>query len=379
MSQAGYSLKDHLFNPTKVKQLAQRLAEAVPGFDSESFSKQINMGLNERELKARIYWIREHLHAFLPSDFRQSVNLLLASLPAPCDPDLSDQDFGDFIYATYSDFVAQLGCEAEQLEFSLAALRQITTRFSAEFAIRPFFNRFPEQTLETLMSWCQDPHYHVRRLVSEGSRPRLPWAEKIKIEVEPALSLLDRLYTDPTRYVTRSVANHLNDWSKTHPDLVIERLQFWRQQGNAHDFPYIQRHALRSLIKQGHLQALALEGYAAHPQIRIENLRWTPTVTVGESLVFSFDLIATQAQDLMIDYCLRTPGSSVRTARPREKVFKLKRVSLAAGERQQFVKKHPLRPLSTRQIHAGDYAFALQINGQRQDFQDFVLCAQPSL
>jgi 3-methyladenine DNA glycosylase AlkC len=168
-------------------------------------------------------------------DFRRAVGVLVRSLPAPVDPIRSDGDFGDFIYALYAEYVARHGCPAEDLEFSLSALRKITTRFSAEFAIRPFLNLFPDQVLAILQIWTEDEHCRVRRLCNEGTRPRLPCAPRLTPPYDVGIPLLDRLLADPTRYVTWSVANHINDISKKDPHLALDTLEWWR--GSGHQRP----------------------------------------------------------------------------------------------------------------------------------------------
>jgi 3-methyladenine DNA glycosylase AlkC len=168
-------------------------------------------------------------------DFRRAVGVLVRSLPAPVDPTRSDGDFGDFIYALYAEYVARHGCTAEDLEFSLSALRKITTRFSAEFAIRPFLNLFPDQVLAILQIWTEDEHRRVRRLCNEGTRPRLPCPPSLTLPYHVGIPLLDRLFADPTRYVTRSVANHVNDISKKDPHLALDTLERWR--GSGHQRP----------------------------------------------------------------------------------------------------------------------------------------------
>ncbi len=215
-------LKDQLFTPEKVGALAQRIELVHPAFLRDEFVSSVLERFPELELKGRISWMAECLEGYLPRDFRHAVGILLQSLPAPADPTLTDGDFGDFVYAPYSEYVARGGCSAADLEFSLAALRETTTRFSAEFAIRPFLDAFPGKVLATLLTWTDDEHYHVRRLCSEGTRPRLPWAKNLTLPYDAGIPILDRLFADPTRYVIRSVANHVNDISKKDPDLALD-------------------------------------------------------------------------------------------------------------------------------------------------------------
>jgi 3-methyladenine DNA glycosylase AlkC len=254
-------LKDRLFTHEKVELIAGGIKGVHPAFPADEFVAAALARLPELELKARVDWIATCLEGHLPRDFRRAAGVLLRSLPAPVDPTLSDGDFGDFIYAPYAEYVARYGCTDGRLEFSLAALREITTRFSAEFAIRPFLDAFPDHTLAALITWTHADHYHVRRLCSEGTRPRLPWARNLTLPYGAGIPILDLLYADPTRYVTRSVANHINDISKKDPDLALDTLDRWRESGRQRprEMDFIVRHAARTLIRAGHVRALEMQ------------------------------------------------------------------------------------------------------------------------
>ena len=187
MQQEKFSLKDHLFNAEKVAFLANAILTVYPSFEKKAFEKEIMEAFPQLELKERIAHIRQCLRKYLPSDYRKAVAVILKALPLPLNENLNDDDFGDFIHAPYNDFVAHYGCDAENLTFSLAALKEMTKRFSAEDSIRFFINAFPNETMKTLLEWTKASNYHVRRLCSEGSRPKLPWSQKINITVETAL------------------------------------------------------------------------------------------------------------------------------------------------------------------------------------------------
>jgi hypothetical protein len=191
-------LKDQLFNRDKVTTRAGELAAAHAQFRTDQFVDEVVAGLADRELKERIAWIAACLARHLPGDYRQAVGVILDALPAPNDPALSDNDVGDFIYAAYAAYVAQHGCTPEDLDLSLAALRELTMRFSAEDAIRTFINTFPDETLRTLLAWADDENYHVRRLCSEGTRPRLPWSRRLVIPTTAAIPILETLFSDPS-------------------------------------------------------------------------------------------------------------------------------------------------------------------------------------
>ncbi|NIL43670.1 hypothetical protein HCB17_22980 [Salinispora arenicola] len=257
MTTARLPLKDQLFTREKVELIAGEIKHVDSAFKADEFVTMVVARFPELELKARIAWITTCLERHLPRNFRKAASALVRSLPAPADPALSDGDFGDFIYAPYAEYVAQRGCTAEDLEFSLAMLRAITTRFSAEFAIRPFLDAFPDHVLTTLLAWTGDQHYHVRRLCSEGTRPRLPWARNLTLPYDVGIPILDRLFADPTRYVTRSVANHVNDVSKKNPELALDTLERWRNSGlqQPREMHYVIRHGARTLRRADHPRA----------------------------------------------------------------------------------------------------------------------------
>ena len=375
-AETSFSLKDQLFNPESVGRLADQFAAAMPEFPGQSFQKAVLARFPELGLKERIDHMTICLRESLPAYYPDAVTILLKALPPELDPTLTDDDFGDFIIAPYSHFVAHYGCTREHLTLSLNALREITKRFSAENAIRFFLNEFPAETLAFLDECARDDNYHVRRLASEGSRPKLPWAQKLTIHYGDPLPLLHQLYADPTRYVTRSVANHLNDISKLDPELVVSTLASWQasEQQAAKEMDFIIRHSLRSLIKQGHEGALALLGYGETPAIDIVTFQTeTPTVKIGEAFSFTLTLRAKKSQKLLIDYQMQFASDGQRA--PGQKMFKLKQLELAAGETATIKKKHPMRLMTTRRLFPGEHQIQLQINGQPYNRLSFDLLA----
>jgi 3-methyladenine DNA glycosylase AlkC len=307
---AKFLLKDALFNRTSVSKLADELVGTWPAFPRARFVREVLAGFPERELKARIGWIADCLERSLPTDYREAIGIILAALTAPCDPTLRDDDFGEFIYAPYGEFLARRADRADDLAFSLAALKEVTTRFSMEDAIRSFLNADPERVLAELLAWTSDEHYHVRRLCSEGTRPKLPWSSKLVIAADAGLPILDRLHADPTRLVTRSVANHLNDLAKTDPELVVLTLTRWRELGRQEpqELAFITRHALRTLIKQGHPGALALVGVRADARVRVGDLQLSGKVRLGEALELFVTLEADEDAEVLLDYVVHFAG-----------------------------------------------------------------------
>ena len=361
----GFSLKDHLFNRERVEYLANLFSSADGGFDAAGFVSATLDGFASLELKQRIVKIAATLESHLADDFKRAAEQIVAALPPPLDPQRSDDDFGDFIFAPLGEFVVRRGSASRHRRVSLKTLKQLTMRFSMEDAIRHFIRADPEQTLAELGKWATDKNYHVRRLVSEGTRPLLPWSGRLALPVQRPLEFLDILHADRTRYVTRSVANHLNDIAKTEPELVLDTLRRWHKSSRQtqSELQWITRHALRTLVKQGHPAALKLLGFRHAPAIAVSEFALAQTATApGGAIEFSFSVTARRRELLMVDYVIDFVKANGRHA---PKVFKLKQVELASGQTQMFKKKHPFRAdATTYTLYAGKHQLTLQINGK---------------
>lgn len=357
-----FSLKDHLFNARTVGQLAQEYSTALPTFDAARFAQDALAGFEDRELLARLEWLADCIEAQLAADFPAMADELQAAMPPPLDPARTDDDFGQFIHAVPGIMAVRHGLEHHRAR-AMDLLHSATQRFSMEFYIRPFLNRWPDETLVVLQDWATDQNYHVRRLVSEGTRPKLPWAKAVTLKPEQTLPLLDKLHADPTRYVTRSVANHLNDLTKTVPDEVLERLQGWRVSGQqtAKELGWMQRHALRTLVKSGHPDAMAALGYRADAPVAARLDVATPQVAIGAALEFSCTLSAPAETPVLIDYRIVFARPEGRRG---EKVFKLKQGVVHPGTPLMLKKGHRLKAAATTFTwHPGHHRLILQING----------------
>lgn len=358
-----FLLKDHLFNRRTVGQLAAEHAAAIPGFDADRFIAEAMDGFAERELMARIDWLADCLEAQLPPEFPAMADALEAAMPAPLDSAGEDNDFGQFIHAVPGVLATRHGLEGHR-ERALDLLHAATQRFSMEYYIRPFLNRWPEETLARLRVWATDPNYHVRRLVSEGTRPRLPWGKAVRLTPAQTLPLLELLHADPTRYVTRSVANHLNDLTKTDPDLVLSRLADWTREGRQTEaeLTWMLSHALRTLVKQGHAGAMAALGYDADLEVEAHIDLSTRAVGIGEKLEFTAEIVTRQAAAVMVDYLLWLPKSNGAN---RPKTFKLTSGRTKARVPFTMTKSHRLRgDATTYRLHPGPARIGLQVNGR---------------
>ncbi|GAB5403242.1 MAG: hypothetical protein Aurels2KO_14730 [Aureliella sp.] len=369
-----FSLKDELFNKSKVVYLAGLLSNADASFDKERFVKTTMKGFLPLELKARIGKITDALEECLDDDFRKASDHLIASLPPPLDPKKSDDDFGDFIFAPYGEFVVRRGLSRKHLKRSLKTLKEFTKRFSMEYAIRDFINEFPNEALSQLEKWAADSNYHVRRLVSEGTRPILPWSKRLTIDPLTPLPLLDVLHADRTRYVTRSVANHLNDVSKSDAPAVLARLKQWKKEARQEpaELAWMARHAMRTLVKQGDQRALKMLGFRDKPRITVETFALrNAEVRPGEAIEFDLTISASREESLLVDYVVDFVKANGKLS---PKVHKLKQLTIGAGETASLSKRHPLRAnATTYKLYPGTHRVTLQINGSALDSRDFEL------
>ena len=270
-----------------------------------------------------------------------------------------------------ADFVAARGLG--DFDRAMGVLGEMTKRFSAEFAVRPFILADPGRAMGWLMAWARDPSPQVRRLASEGSRPRLPWGLRLKplvADPAPLIPLLTTLRDDASEDVRRSVANSLNDIAKDHPDLVAGIARDWLRDAPPARARLV-RHALRSLLKQGHGPTLAALGYA-EAAVAAEISVATPVVRYGEALGFAVDLRETSgaAQRLVIDYKVHHRRANGSMA---PKVFKWCTLELAPGERLRLQRRHAIRPITTRRYYDGPQRVEVLVNGASVAAADFEL------
>ncbi|MCY4466126.1 MAG: DNA alkylation repair protein [Chloroflexi bacterium] len=363
-------LKDYI-DGQLVTQLAERITVAHPQFASDAFVAAASGELQNLELKGRFDWIADQLRATLPADYPTALNILLRILDIE-NGRFATLDMPEFRLMPIPTFVFRHGLEHPDV--SLDAIPIITRHATCEGAIRPFIRRYPTATLARLHKWARHDNEHVRRLVSEGTRPRLPWWSPLRefiADPAPVLALLECLKDDPSLYVRRSVANNLNDISKDHPRLALERMAAWSE-GASNERQWLINHALRTLVKRGDKSALAILGYAP-AEVELSHLTVTPTVLqFGKQLEFSFVLqnCGGETQKLMVDFVMHFVKANGSTA---PKVFKLKKLSLPAGEKICVQKKMAIRPISTRKYYAGRQRLEIQVNGACLGGADFEL------
>lgn len=359
------------FNKEMLSQMGEHFKRASPAFDANAFVSKASNGLEHLELKERSTHITNALIEYLPDDFESAAKILVDSLApsAPYDPKL-----GITGWATWpmNQYVSTKG--KDHFDTAMETFKALTPHFSSEFDIRYFLLEQEERTLEVLTGWIKHPNHHIRRLVSEGTRPRLPWGIKLQSFVSdpsPILPLLEALKDDDEEYVRRSVANSLNDIAKDNPDIVAKIAKDWLKGADKNRTKLV-KHACRSLIKQGHKKTLDALGYS-EPKINLEKFEVkTKRVKFGDVFEFEMNLKSDKNsdQDLIIDYAIHHMKANGQTA---PKVFKWKNSSLKSGATIITSKKHPLKKITTRKYYNGLHKVEIIINGVSFGIKEFEL------
>ena len=358
----------NLINPALVRACGEHLQRAWPPFNRAAFERRALPGLGGLEMKARAMQVADALEATLPADFDRAAGVLESAL-APAAPDdtlgmgTSEAGLAGWIGWPLGEFIARRGLA--EPERALRALHALTQRFTAEFAIRPLLVQHFDLTLATLGQWRHDPSPHVRRLVSEGSRPRLPWGlrlQRLVADPSPTLPLLRALQDDPSGYVRRSVANHLNDIARDHPAVVADWLR-----DHLPDAPperrALLRHASRTLLKQGHPRVLKAWGLGQALRGEAQLTLSPRRVAVGGKVELALQLASTsaKAQGLAIDYVVHHVKANGSTS---PKVFKGWQRTLGPHDTCRLLKSHSLKPVTTRVLYPGEHRVDVQVNGK---------------
>ncbi|WP_322616419.1 DNA alkylation repair protein [Pseudomonas sp. BIC9C] len=352
--QPAPALKE-IFNAERLRHVASEMTAVYPAFEARRFLKLAQTGLADLSVMQRMARVSECLHAVLPLDYEASLKVLRALAP---------RLNSGFVSMCLPHYVATYGAHA--FEVSMDALKYFTAFGSSEFAIRHFLRSDLERSLKLMHVWSLDDNEHVRRLASEGCRPRLPWSfrlEPVQADPELAAKILDNLKADTSLYVRKSVANHLNDITKDHPEWVLDLIEGWSLD-NRHT-AWIAKHALRSLIKQGNQLALAIIGAGGKPEVEIVDVKVEPPVIgLGEKITLSFAVKSTveSSQRLVIDYAIDYVKANGSTS---AKVFKLKALTLPGNASEVVSRGQHIKELTTRRHYAGRHAVHIMVNGER--------------
>lgn len=349
------------------KQFIQALANAVQHeyepFAAQQFVKLVfDSQWDQRELKQRMRHITQSLHACLPITYQQQLNILLPVAPL----------FTGYTGTIFPDFVEVYGLQ--DIKHSLGALEHFTQYSTSEFAVRPFIMNHTEHMLKQHLKWAKHPNHHVRRLASEGMRPRLPWAMALpmfKKDPIPLIQILEQLHQDPSEYVRKSVANCLNDISKDHPELVIQLVNKWK--GISPETDWILKHASRGLLKQGHTQALAAFNLNHKAKARINQFKLSrQQIALGQKVSFGFTLANDEKKQTAFRVEYRIYFNKAN-GKPSGKIFQIGTYTLQAGEQLFIERKHAFVNLTTRKHYAGLHRIAIVVNGKELAEADCML------
>ncbi|MBE9032390.1 DNA alkylation repair protein [filamentous cyanobacterium LEGE 11480] len=346
----------NVYTPELIRALATAVKAEYSQFDVAEFERSIfNPAWQTEELKQRMRHIAISLQQYLPQDYAQAIALLL-----PVAAQFGGSECGDFEYMFFPDFVALYGLE--DFEISMSALEHFTKFSSSEFAVRPFIVRYGDQMMQQMHRWAASDDPHVRRLASEGCRPRLPWAmalPQFKQAPTPVLPILEKLKNDDSLYVRRSVANNLNDIAKDHPQIVVDIAHRWF--GQSPEVDWLVKHACRSLLKQGEPAVMSLFGFAAPDHVVCSDLVVQPQVSMGDALTFAFELHTDRLSlgQLRLEYAIDFMKAQGKRSR---KVFKIAEADYQTAHKQ-FTKRHSFKPISTRTYYPGRHGLHLMING----------------
>ncbi|RXK86063.1 DNA alkylation repair protein [Filimonas effusa] len=363
------SLLKDLYSKTFYNRLCNSLEKAIPGFNRKIFIKAIyTPAFEDMELKERMRHTTLTLHSFLPADFENAVALLKTSIEQ-----LRADDFpnGGLEFIFFPDYIELYGLN--DYKTSVKAMEFITQFITCEFAIRPFLVKYNGKLMQQMLKWSLHSNAAVRRLATEGCRPRLPWATAVpglKKDPSPILPILENLKTDPSESVRRSVANNLNDISKDHPGLVIGIAAKWK--GISKEVDAIIKHGCRTLLKQGHTGILKHYGLESRKLTLSNFVIHTPEVKIGESVSFSFTIANknSEAQMVRLEYGVYYRKANGKATR---KVFKVSERVYAPKEKCTIQRRQKFVLITTRTFYTGQHQLSIIVNGEEKGIEVFEL------
>jgi 3-methyladenine DNA glycosylase AlkC len=358
------ALLKNIYDQTYLEKLCEAIKLTYPSLDQVGFIHAVfDEAWHYKELKARTIHIADTLHHFIRLDYPDALGVIQHVA----------KYFTGYQGMFLPAFVEQYG--VENFSISIDALAYITQFASGEFAIRPFILKYPVEMQHVLLMWTQSDNPHIRRLASEGSRPRLPWAMALPIfKQDPTyvLPILENLKFDSSEYVRRSVANHLNDIAKDHPILVIDIAQRWLKESDKLATRRLVKHACRTLLKQAHPQALALFGFLPPDNIQVSHFKVDKMVNLGEVLCFSCQLTHRKGRSLnklRVEFAIDFMKKNGQQAR---KIFQISE-SVINHNIKVIEKSFSFKMISTRQYYAGRHTLAILVNGVELESDDFIL------
>nr|WP_299339740.1 DNA alkylation repair protein [Allomuricauda sp.] len=362
-------LLKNIYNEQFFEGFLQNVLKVQPNFESESFLNKIyDNDWSNKELKERMRHISTTLKDFLPKEYDEAINTIIALVDylKKTQPGLS------FEHMFLPDFIEQYGLD--DYETSVRALEKVTQFTSCEFAVRPFIKKYPKAMMKQMLTWSEHEHYAVRRFSTEGCRPRLPWAmalPELKNNPAPIIPILENLKNDTSEFVRRSVANNLNDIAKENPEVVINLAKKW--QGVSKNTDWVIKHGCRTLLKQGNPEMMKLFGFGSIKNINIEDFQiLTPKVKIGESLEFNFRLLNNNSKDVKIrlEYSVYYQKANGTLSK---KVYKISEKEYPKHSATMISRKQSFRIITTRKFHKGQHQLSIIINGKEFEKHSFEL------
>ena len=362
MIEKGVPLKNML-NPVSLREFAEAIKKEYSSFKVEEFLKStMDETWEDLELMARGRQVTKKLAKYLPSNYKDAIKII----------DKVITKYDGFALLSFNDYVEQFGQDEENLDISIDALGRYTEYASSEFAVRPFIIKYEDKMMKQMYAWSKDKNEHRRRLSSEGCRPALPWAmglPKYKEDPTPILPILEELKEDESLYVRKSVANNINDISKTRPDIALKIAKEWYGKNDKTD--WIVKHACRTLLKKGDPKALALFGFGDNTSVEVKDFKINKkTLKIGEDIAFSFNISTKKATKVRLEYGIDYVKA---TGKRNRKIFQLSESSFKANEKKDYTRKHSFEDVSTRKHHKGLHSVTLIVNGAEQGTLDFEL------
>jgi 3-methyladenine DNA glycosylase AlkC len=361
----------NMINEQVALQTAKAIVRNYPDFNQKNFMKGMGDALSPLELKDRVIFLAARLREFLPADVKKSLKILKGAIKQ------NEKDtvgLSGFSVWPLTEYVARFGLD--EFDLSMEVLKAMTKVFTAEWAVRAFFIHDEKRTMKFFESWVNDKNEHVRRLVSEGSRPLLPWGQKLHSFVKDPMvtwDLLDQLKDDESEYVRKSVANHVNDHSKNHPDLVVKKLLEWKKSSAGDkNVDWVIRHASRTLIKKGHQKAFLLHGVESGLVEVITQKIVTKKVTLGSVLQVEveFKNMGKKKLKIILDHEVHLLKSNNSH---NIKCFKGKSIELGSMEQKKMSFNIPLKPVTTRTYYSGKHFWNIKVNGKSEEKLAFTL------
>lgn len=360
---------DELIGVSVAERLHRAIRQAAPGADLTHLD-DARLHLGPLSLRERADLLRDALLDGVPGSYGA-----LASVVRDAQEDTDG--FTGWLIWPVTGAVAERAIQentTRAFDDALTLLAELTGRLTAEFALRGLLRHDLDRALTTITGWTASDDADVRRLASEGTRPYLPWATRVPaLMARPGVTtqILDGLYRDESEYVRRSVANHLNDLSRDHADLVVDTARRWLD-APERNTAWVVRHGLRTLVKRGHPDALALLGFEPAELEVVGPQLGRSTVAFGGTVRFRARItnINSKPARLAIDYLIHHMKANGQQS---AKVFKLTTRTLSPGETVELEREHSFRQITTRRYHPGAHGVELQINGVASGRADFTL------